>query len=94
LPPNWRPIRVSAKSPMTSTPTGIRSRQAAKKLNSKIGDNLYKLFVNATAYTQRDGVDHYSPRMDGVPADGVPADNDVSKDEIAETGRADSGVAE
>jgi hypothetical protein len=54
----------------------------AKKINSKIGDNLYKLFVNATAYAQRDAADHYIPGMDGVPAD-----NDVSKDEIAEAER-------
>ena len=54
----------------------------AKKLNSKIGDNPYQLFVNATAYPQRDAVDHYNPGLDGVPAD-----NDVSKDEIAEAER-------
>ena len=54
----------------------------AKKLSSKIADNLYKLFVSATAYAQRDAVDHYNPGMDGVPAD-----NDVTKDEIAEVER-------
>ena len=51
----------------------------AKKLNSRIGDNLYRLFVNATAYAERDAVDHYNPGMNGVSAG-----NDVSKDEIAE----------
>jgi len=55
---------------------------AAKKLNAKIGDNPYQLFVNATGYAQRDAVDHYNPGLDGVPAD-----NDVSQDEIAEAER-------
>ncbi len=53
----------------------------AKKLNSKVEDNLYKHFVNGKADLARDQADKYDPTFDGVAAD-----NDVSKDEIAEAG--------
>jgi hypothetical protein len=49
----------------------------AKKLNSKMEDNLYKHFVNSKADFERDQADKYDPVFDGVSAD-----NDVSKDDI------------
>ena len=51
----------------------------AKKLNSKIEDNLYSHFVNEKAHAARDVADKYDPMIDGVKAD-----NDVSKDDIAD----------
>jgi hypothetical protein len=51
----------------------------AKKLNSKVEDNLYKHFINSKAYFDRDQADKYDPTFDGVTAD-----NDVSKGDIAE----------
>lgn len=51
----------------------------AKKLNSKMEDNLYKHFLNGKATADRDRADNYD-----VMFDGVPADNQVSKDDIAE----------
>jgi len=51
----------------------------AKKLNSKIEDNLYKHFLNGKADAERDAAENYDPTIDGVAAD-----SDVSKDEIAE----------
>jgi len=54
----------------------------AKKLNSKMEDNLYKHFVSTKAVFDRDQADKYDTNFDGVPAD-----SDVSKDEIAEAGR-------
>jgi len=51
----------------------------AKKLNSKIEDNLYKHFLNGKADADRDAAENYDPTIDGVAAD-----NDVSKDEIAD----------
>jgi hypothetical protein len=51
----------------------------AKKLNSKMEDNLYNHFVNAKADAARDAADKYDPMIDGVKAD-----NDVSKDDIAD----------
>jgi len=51
----------------------------AKKLNSKVEDNLYKHFVSGKADFGRDQADKYDPTFDGVSAD-----NDVSKDDIAE----------
>ena len=51
----------------------------AKKLNSKMEDNLYNHFVSDKMDAARDVVDKYDPMIDGVPAD-----NDVSKDEIAD----------
>jgi len=51
----------------------------AKKLNSKVEDNLYKHFINSKAYFDRDQADKYDPTFDGVSAD-----NDVSKGDIAD----------
>ena len=51
----------------------------AKKLNSKIEDNLYKHFLNGKADAERDAAENYDPTIDGVAAD-----SDVSKDEIAD----------
>ena len=50
----------------------------AKKLNSKVEDNLYKHFINSKADFDRDQADKYDPTFDGVLAD-----NDVSKGDIA-----------
>lgn len=50
----------------------------AKKLNSKVEDNLYKHFVNDKADKARDLADKYDPNFDGVKAD-----NEVSKEELA-----------
>jgi hypothetical protein len=50
----------------------------AKKLNTKIEDNLYKHFVNDKADKDRDLADNYDPNFDGVKAD-----NEVSKEELA-----------
>jgi len=54
----------------------------AKKLNTKMEDNLYKHFINATADTARDVAEGYDPTIDGVAAD-----NDVSKGDIEEAQR-------
>ena len=54
----------------------------AKKLNSKVEDNLYTHFLNGKSLTDRDAAEGYDPMIDGVSAD-----NDVSKDEIAEAER-------
>jgi hypothetical protein len=54
----------------------------AKKLNSKVEDNLYKHFLNGKPDADRDAAESYDPTVDGVGAD-----NDVSKDEIAEAQR-------
>jgi hypothetical protein len=51
----------------------------AKKLNTKMEDNLYKHFLNGKADADRDAAEGYDPTIDGVAAD-----NDVSKDEIAD----------
>jgi hypothetical protein len=51
----------------------------AKKLNSKVEDNLYKHFVSDKADLARDQADQYDPAFDGVSAD-----NDVSKEELAD----------
>lgn len=51
----------------------------AKKLNSKIEENLYNHFLNGKPLAERDAADGYDPVIDGVAAD-----NDVSKDEIAD----------
>ena len=50
----------------------------AKKLNSKIEDNLYKYFLRSQADTLKDQAEYDASR------DGVKADNDVSKQDIAE----------
>jgi hypothetical protein len=50
----------------------------AKKLNSKIEDNLYKHFLNDKADKARDLADNYDPNFDKVKADG-----DVSKEDLA-----------
>jgi hypothetical protein len=54
----------------------------AKKLNTKMEDNLYKHFSNATSDTARDVAEGYDPTIDGVAAD-----NDVSKGDIEEAQR-------
>lgn len=54
----------------------------AKKLNSKMEDNLYKHFLNGKADAERDKAEDYDPVIDGVAAD-----NNVSKDEIADAQR-------
>src|SRR5262249_40283120 len=54
----------------------------AKKLNSKVEDNLYNHFLNGKPLTDRDAAENYDPNIDGVIAD-----NDVSKDDIAEAER-------
>ncbi len=41
----------------------------AKKLNNKIEDNLYKLFVKAQPYKERDEADRYNSDFDVVKAD-------------------------
>jgi hypothetical protein len=41
----------------------------AKKLNNKIEDNLYKRFVKAEPFTERDEADRYNPDFDVVKAD-------------------------
>ena len=41
----------------------------AKKLNNKIEDNLYKLFVKAQPFKERDDADRYNPDFDVVKAD-------------------------
>jgi len=51
----------------------------AKKLNTKMEDNLYHHFINGKPDAARDLADSYDPTIDGVAAD-----NDVSKDEIAD----------
>jgi len=51
----------------------------AKKLNTKMEDNLYRHFINGKPDAARDLADSYDPNIDGVAAD-----NDVSKDEIAD----------
>jgi hypothetical protein len=51
----------------------------AKKLNTKMEDNLYKHFLNGKADADRDAAEGYDPTIDGVAAD-----HDVSKDEIAD----------
>jgi hypothetical protein len=51
----------------------------AKKLNSKVEDNLYNHFLNGKPLTDRDAAEGYDPMIDGVGAD-----SDVSKDEIAD----------
>jgi hypothetical protein len=51
----------------------------AKKLNSKVEDNLYKHFINSKVDFDRDQAEKYDPTFDGVSAD-----NDVSKGEIAD----------
>jgi hypothetical protein len=51
----------------------------AKKLNTKMEDNLYRHFINGTADAQRDQAEGYDPNIDGVTAD-----NNVSKEDIAE----------
>jgi hypothetical protein len=42
---------------------------AAKKLNNKIEDNLYKRFSKSQPYEDRDQADHYNPDFDVVNAD-------------------------
>jgi hypothetical protein len=54
----------------------------AKKLNTKIEDNLYNHFLNGKPLTERDAAEGYDPMIDGVSAD-----SDVSKDEIADAER-------
>jgi hypothetical protein len=54
----------------------------AKKLNSKVEDNLYNHLVDGKPLTDRDAAENYDPNIDGVSAD-----NDVSKDDIAEAER-------
>jgi hypothetical protein len=54
----------------------------AKKLNSRVEDNLYKHFVNGKGDFDRDQADKYDPTFDGVVAD-----NDVSKGDIADAER-------
>ncbi len=51
----------------------------AKKLNSKIDENLYKHFLDPKADRERDEADRYN-----VVYDGVKSDNDVTSQEIAE----------
>jgi len=51
----------------------------AKKLNTKMEDNLYRHFINGKADAERDQAEGYDPNIDGVTAD-----NSVSQDEIAE----------
>jgi len=51
----------------------------AKKLNSKVEDNLYKHFIRGKADFDRDHEDKYDPTFDGISSD-----NDVSKDDIAD----------
>ena len=51
----------------------------AKKLNSKVEDNLSKHFVSGKADLERDQAEKYDPTFDGISAD-----NDVSKDEITD----------
>src|SRR6266568_848583 len=50
----------------------------AKKLNSKVEDNLYKHFLNDKADRDRELADKYDPNFDKVKAD-----SDVSKEELA-----------
>ena len=57
---------------------GKEVNDRAKKLNSKVEDNLYKHFVNDKADKDRDLADNYDPNFDGVKAD-----NEVSKEELA-----------
>ncbi len=54
----------------------------AKKLNSKVEDNLYIHFLDGKPLADRDAAENYDPNIDGVTAD-----NDVSKDEIADAER-------
>lgn len=42
---------------------------AAKKLNNKIEDNLYRRFSKSQPYEDRDQADHYNPDFDVVKAD-------------------------
>lgn len=51
----------------------------AKKLNSKVEDNLYQHFISGKADLERDQAEKYDPTFDGISAD-----NDVSKDEITD----------
>ena len=51
----------------------------AKKLNSKVEDNLYKHFISGKIDLERDQTDQYDPTFDGISAD-----SDVSKEEIAD----------
>lgn len=50
----------------------------AKKLNSKVEDNLYKHFLNDKADRDRELADKYDPNFDKVKAD-----SDVTKEELA-----------
>jgi hypothetical protein len=54
----------------------------AKKLETKVEDNLYNHFLNGKPLAERDAAEGYDAMIDGVAAD-----NDVSKDEIAEAER-------
>lgn len=54
----------------------------AKKLNTKMEDNLYKHFLNGKHDAESDKADGYDPTIDGVTAD-----NDVSESDIADAER-------
>jgi hypothetical protein len=54
----------------------------AKKLDSKVEDNLYNHFLDGKPLADRDAAENYDTNIDGVTAD-----NDVSKDEIADAER-------
>lgn len=54
----------------------------AKKLDSKLEDNLYNHFLDGKPLADRDAAENYDTNIDGVTAD-----NDVSKDEIADAER-------
>jgi hypothetical protein len=51
----------------------------AKKLNTKVEDNLYRHFLNGKPDADRDQAEGYDPNIDGVAAD-----NNVSKEDIEE----------
>jgi hypothetical protein len=53
--------------------------QDAKKLNSKVDDNLLRHFANRAADSERNTGDGYNPYLDAVKAD-----LDVSKDDMAQ----------
>jgi hypothetical protein len=51
----------------------------AKKLNNKIEDNLYKLFLKAQPYKERDEADRYNPDFDLVKADYAVTQEDIEQ---------------
>ena len=56
-----------------------RIASEAKKLNDKIEDNLYKRFVKAAPFTDRDQADRYNPDFDVLKADYAVTQEDIEQ---------------